>query len=258
MDRNDPDIKAMLQTPESMDLGRLSALSRRYPYFPLPSALIERYHRSELSDERLNSLRMHLAVVTGDRKALYYMASDEGNSLAGMYPPETKPDTITTDNALDTFFANYGTMDKAESDLLERLIFNPVPDYSEILAKEENPSRADSIADDDTTSRIDAFLRDRQSTEDDREQPPMHENTDSASEYKPVAHQNPLSSTPQTDDNSLLSESLAKIFIKQGRYERAYEIIYNLSLNYPKKSIYFADQMRFLQKLIKIQQTTKG
>ena len=57
---------------------------------------------------------------------------------------------------------------------------------------------------------------------------------------------------PKADD-SLLSESLAKIFIKQGRYERAFEIITNLSLNFPKKSVYFADQLRFLQLLIKNQ-----
>ena len=53
-------------------------------------------------------------------------------------------------------------------------------------------------------------------------------------------------------DNSLLSESLAKIFIRRQQYQRAFEIITQLSLNYPEKSIYFADQLRFLKKLIAI------
>nr|MBP7472617.1 tetratricopeptide repeat protein [Prevotella sp.] len=44
--------------------------------------------------------------------------------------------------------------------------------------------------------------------------------------------------------------TLAKIYIKQGRYEKALEIIQQLNLNYPKKNAYFADQIRFLQKLI--------
>ena len=48
----------------------------------------------------------------------------------------------------------------------------------------------------------------------------------------------------------MLSESLAKIYIKRRRYEKAYEIIHTLSLNFPEKSIYFADQLRFLKKLI--------
>ncbi|MDE6459832.1 MAG: tetratricopeptide repeat protein, partial [Paramuribaculum sp.] len=51
-------------------------------------------------------------------------------------------------------------------------------------------------------------------------------------------------------EDSLLSESLAKIYISRGKYDKAYEIIRSLSLKYPKKSIYFADQLRFLQKLI--------
>lgn len=40
------------------------------------------------------------------------------------------------------------------------------------------------------------------------------------------------------------------ILIKNHDYEAALEIIMRLSLNNPKKSIYFADQIRFLRKLI--------
>ncbi|MFG6397750.1 MAG: hypothetical protein K1V89_10530, partial [Muribaculaceae bacterium] len=50
--------------------------------------------------------------------------------------------------------------------------------------------------------------------------------------------------------NSLLSESLAKIYIKTRRYERAYEILNRLSLDFPEKNAYFADQLRFLRKLM--------
>ena len=46
------------------------------------------------------------------------------------------------------------------------------------------------------------------------------------------------------------TETLAKIYIKQGRYTKALEIIRRLSLKYPKKNRYFADQIRFLEKLI--------
>ena len=50
--------------------------------------------------------------------------------------------------------------------------------------------------------------------------------------------------------DSYFTETLAKIYIKQHRYEKALEIIKKLSLNYPKKNAYFADQIRFLEKLI--------
>ena len=64
-----------------------------------------------------------------------------------------------------------------------------------------------------------------------------------------VAAPEPVAAAEQAGD-SLLSESLAKIYIKQRRYEKALEIIQSLSLNFPEKSIYFADQIRFLKKLI--------
>lgn len=51
-------------------------------------------------------------------------------------------------------------------------------------------------------------------------------------------------------DDSYFTETLAKIYIKQGRYSKALEIIQRLNLNYPKKNAYFADQIRFLKKLI--------
>jgi hypothetical protein len=52
-----------------------------------------------------------------------------------------------------------------------------------------------------------------------------------------------------TDDSSF-TETLATIYAKQKRYEKALEIIQNLSLKYPEKNVYFADQIRFLEKLI--------
>ena len=50
------------------------------------------------------------------------------------------------------------------------------------------------------------------------------------------------------------SETLAAIFLKQHRYDRALEIIKSLYLNFPNKSVYFADQIRYLEKLIRINQ----
>ena len=52
------------------------------------------------------------------------------------------------------------------------------------------------------------------------------------------------------NDESYFTETLARIYIKQGRYSKALEIIRRLNLNYPKKNAYFADQIRFLEKLI--------
>ena len=59
-----------------------------------------------------------------------------------------------------------------------------------------------------------------------------------------------LSTEEGEDDDSCFTETLAKIYVKQQRYSKALEIIKKLSLKYPKKNAYFADQIRFLEKLI--------
>ncbi len=61
---------------------------------------------------------------------------------------------------------------------------------------------------------------------------------------------------PQNDvGNGVLTEAMARIYIKQGKFDKAIEIIERISLKYPKKNRYFADQVRFLEKLIINQQS---
>ncbi len=71
------------------------------------------------------------------------------------------------------------------------------------------------------------------------------------SECRTPAAATKISGKDQTPASSL-SESLAKIYIRQGRYRRAYEILSDLNLKNPEKSIYFADQLRFLRKVISL------
>lgn len=69
--------------------------------------------------------------------------------------------------------------------------------------------------------------------------------------YKPETEDEEDKQNEQNDyDEGYFTETLAKIYIKQGRYSKALEIIQRLNLNYPKKNAYFADQIRFLRKLI--------
>jgi hypothetical protein len=75
----------------------------------------------------------------------------------------------------------------------------------------------------------------------------LDNNDESEHEEGPISE----SKKPQNDeDNEILTEIMAGIYIKQGKYENAVKIIRQLSLKYPKKNRYFADQIRFLEKLI--------
>jgi len=75
----------------------------------------------------------------------------------------------------------------------------------------------------------------------------------------PGADAEPCADDEQTEpaetlDDAYYTETLARIYLKQHRYDKALEIIRSLYLNFPNKSIYFADQIRFLEKLVRINQ----
>ena len=66
----------------------------------------------------------------------------------------------------------------------------------------------------------------------------------------PEPVENPLPTAKNESESKYFTETLAKIYIKQGKYEEAVEIMRKLSADNPKKSCYFADQIRFLEKVV--------
>jgi len=52
------------------------------------------------------------------------------------------------------------------------------------------------------------------------------------------------------EDSELLSETLIKVYIKQGLFKKAIESYHKLSLKYPEKNVYFASQIEILRNKI--------
>lgn len=224
-----------------------------YPYFTLPAILYIQRHKNEMSIDEQNELIARVALASPDRHALYSLIGEDATRFASFYPQEDEQPPIDTYSTIDQFLDKYGYTDEKEVEILSQIIFNPTPDYSQILAQEEEKSvPAPYELEDDGYSElsqndilINKFIA--KSKEQQGHFPttaiehPIHEEESLPAE--PIA--------PSSDvDDSMLSESLAKIYIKQGKYSKALEIIRNISLKFPEKSIYFADQIRFLQKLI--------
>jgi len=260
-------------------------------YFFFDNLVRLKEHYAELSDTQRRELKSIIAMNCPDPDAVSLYADIAGDDWAHIYPRTETAPRVSTNSAIDTFLETYGHSSAEEDALLERLIFNPTPEYAGMLEAE---ARDNAAAPDDLTSqRINSFMaahpapKTPAAAQPKPQNTPAAETTTPASQNKtaiatatasrsatattsasqnatamatasqdatatmPAAH-NSAHNTP-VPENSSLSESLAKIYIKQGRYQRAYEIISDLNLKNPEKSVYFADQLRFLKKLMMIQ-----
>lgn len=229
----------------------------RYPYSPLPILLYLQRNKDTDDLELRSKLLGRLAIMCPDRVALFDAVGEDASRFADFYPAEKKPATPDTNETIDSFLDRFGNNDDKEIEVLNQIIFNPTPDYSSILAAEEEKSmpsedeiRGDGVNENDAL--INRFIA--QSKERMGHFPakvvdnPVSANVETESKAQIPADS--VKKKPETTDDSTFSESLAKIYIKQGKYAKALEIIKNISLKFPEKSIYFADQMRFLKKLI--------
>ncbi|MDE6198829.1 MAG: hypothetical protein K2L55_06090 [Muribaculaceae bacterium] len=228
---------------DALTVEAADAVISRYPYFSLPAAIALRDRAAELSHEERVRFTRHLAR-TATSQAVLSALLNEGDEP--FYPDEVTS-TPSTENAIDTFLSTYGNGGE-DDEVLNRLIFNPTPDYAQLLAREEQqnlPPASDGTGNshDDLLNRF--IIKQKQQ----EGSAPAEEPARIPATTVENRHSDDTSASQQTD-TSLLSESLAKIFIRQRQYERAYEIISQLSLKYPEKSVYFADQMRFLRKVI--------
>ena len=54
--------------------------------------------------------------------------------------------------------------------------------------------------------------------------------------------------------DELMTETLAKVFVKQKKFENALQAYQILSLKYPEKNSFFADQIKEIKRLQKLKE----
>ena len=245
-------ITELINHPERMDresLYELRSLLALYPYFQTARLLLLQ-NLYLLHDATFDEELRRASVFITDRRVLFQMIEGRHYEYRGMTKTAVQP-TPATDSKedrtallIDNFLDQIPEDAKPESGKAKR---KPTPadaavDYVAYLMDvepdggQEMPGEMPKMFGQDL---IDSFINDDNGGFQLREEP----------EYRPE----PEPAT-QNEENGVESEyfteTLARIYIKQGRYSKALEIIQRLSLQIPKKNAYFADQIRFLEKLI--------
>ena len=239
------DIKRLASDKDcQVDKQWLEQAQQQAPYSVLPSLLFLKHNGVKGNEDVL----AQLAILFPDRRALALMLGEDTSLLNGFYPPETLPETPDTVTTIDRFLDSYGKTSPGEVEAINRAIFNPQPDYADVLAAQEMKEGGIQLTGGDAQDdMINQFIAEQMQLGEQAAQVPI--TTPVGEEEKAEIAEETIDNPTETDD-SMLSESLAKMYIARHKYSQALEIIERLNLKYPEKSIYFADQIRFLAKLV--------
>ena len=226
-------LTTYIQRPELLNaetVQELQQLVERYPSFQT-ARLLYLLGLFSLQDERFGAELRKAAVCLPDRRKLFDLFDSEHFSSTPKTAPE--PSSEKTTDATATSQPVDRTQSLIESFLDQQPDQQPrhahaadaTVDYMSYLLQLEDAHQvqnADNESDPD--EEVEEALDEKGSTE---------------------------PTTPRNDpSDTYFTETLARIYIKQGKYAKAIEIIRRISLINPKKNRYFADQIRFLEKLI--------
>ena len=243
------EITELIEHPERMDrdtLYELRSVLALHPYFQT-ARLLMLQNLYLLHDPSFDEELRRAAVYVTDRKTIFQMIEAAHYQLRQQLSSSTSTTSQTsstgqTSRTIDLIDNFLDSIPQEESD--KKAQRKPTPadasvDYvAYLLSSEETEQRTTSAPDMKGQELIDNFLEQEQGRillnelPQDTQETVINENAD------------------EEVEEEYFTETLARIYIKQGHYEKALGIIERLSERYPKKNAYFADQMRFLEKLI--------
>lgn len=239
------ELTELINHPERMDrdtLYELRSLLALHPYFQT-ARLLMLQNLYLLHDPTFDEELRRAAVYITDRKTIFQMIEAAHYQLrqqikeSATPTPASAPASRTID-LIDNFLDSI-PKDEEPSEKAKR---KPTPadaavDYvAYLLATEDNSDDKQPAPQMKGQDLIDNFLEQEKG----RIMLDLPEESSSDDEHD---HE-------EEGEEEYFTETLARIYIKQGRYQRALDIITRLSEHYPKKNAYFADQIRFLEKLI--------
>ena len=237
------EIMELINHPERLDrdtLYELRSMLALNPYFQT-ARLLMLQNLYLLHDAAFDEELRRAALYITDRKVIFNMVEAAHYQLRKQThaaPSTTQPQKANESRTvalIDTFL-------------------DSIPEDDEPREKKRRPTPADAAID------YVAYLLETEMDDEQEDAPQLkgHDLIDTFLQQEKgriqlseLPEETPDESEQDDDtDEEYFTETLARIYIKQGRYQKALDIINRLSAKYPKKNAYFADQIRFLEKLI--------
>jgi len=232
----------LIGNTELLDASTLDMLGKMvddYPYFHTGRLLFTK-NLDLTNSDRFGDELGKSAVLCADRRKLFYLIYKE-NYRQFLQQPEDihSEDKDRTEELLDSFLTSLPESVMAENIIADAGMNIVTTDYLSYLESLGKQKESDHTGNQKLQHHaiIDAFI----------------EKAASDTIFTPGAIPGTTASQSAEDMNvggEFLTETLARIYIRQKKYSQALTIIKRLSLNFPKKSVYFADQIRFLEYLI--------
>lgn len=228
----------------------LEAIIEEYPYFQAGIFAylncLYQYNHSDFREALFKN-----SIFISDRRALfYYILKDEYKLFFDKTgKKELKEDKTSV--LLNAFFESQDVEEDDEKFFTHNILHIGLAssDYFSYLKNTENTISAENVNESSSAKFKHQDIIDSYIEKSENEGGGIHLNL--SEEEGGIQAASPENVQEEDlDDELFFTETLSKIYIRQKKYEKAYKIIKHLSLNYPKKNAYFADQLNFLEKLI--------
>ena len=222
----------------------LAELADRYPYCQ-SIHLLYAVALANIHSTKLNALVQRAAIAMPDRLKLCQMVNkgeyewfDIFNDIEHRRKKNDRAFANDDFMLIERYLDNIG--EPSTDALLHNIASTSIPDYDW-----DNEDPGEKTEFDEQDALIENFIEAEEKGE---LFVPKAVNTDNSES----SDENDIS-LKKIREKAFLSESLAKLYVKQHKYEQALSIFSTLNLKYSKKFTYFANQIRYLETVLSYQ-----
>lgn len=250
------DITELINHPERMDRETLYELRSQlalYPYYQTARILMLQnlyILHDPAFDEELRRAALYITnrqVLFNIIEAAHYKLRTETRKVTKKTTADKPQEKDRTTSLIDNFLQQIPMEQEEQDSKKEKRKPTPADaavDYvAYLLQEEEEENDAALMPQMKGQELIDDFIHRDNGTFTLQDTPEYLPETDAGHDAKSLA-----------EDETYFTETLAQIYVKQGRYQKALDIIKRINTNNVQRNKHLADQVRYLQKLIMLQE----